>query len=327
MRRAFRFILITVLALTAAWSGRPGRPVLGARADITSERVPLDPGDPAHVKVGALTFLGGLSLSSSDGAFGGFSSMSVNGDRFTLLSDGGNIVRFTLDRQFRVSAPDFADLPAGPGLGWTKSDRDSESMAVDPASGAVWVGFERANEIWRYGPGLTAPAAHIAPPAMAGWAENGGAESLVRLRDGRFLVIAETDRRRHSGGARNALMFSGDPVAGTGTGFRFGYLPPDGFDPSDAVELPDGRVLVLNRRIALPFTWSAKLTLIDPKAMKPGAILRGQEIATLGPPLNVDNFEGLAVTKEGDATILWMVSDDNQLILQRTLLMKFRLNL
>lgn len=327
MRRAFRFILITLLALTAAWSGRPGRAVLGARADITSERVPLDPGNPANLTVGALTYLGGVTLSSSDGAFGGFSSMSVKGDRFTLLSDGGNIVRFTMDAQFRITAPDFADLPAGPGLGWTKSDRDSESMAVDPASGNVWVGFERANEIWRYSPGLTAPVAHVAPPEMAGWAENGGAESLVRLRDGRFLVIAETDRRRHSGGARNALLFARDPVAGKSNGFGFGYVPPEGYDPSDAVELPDGRVLVLNRRIALPFAWSAKLTLLDPRTFRANAILRGREVATLAPPLNVDNFEGLAVTKEGNATILWMVSDDNLFVLQRSLLMKFRLSL
>lgn len=327
MRRAFRFTLITLLALTASWSGPPGRDVLGARAEITSERVPFDPTNRARTRAGALTFLGGVLLTSRDGAFGGFSSMSVRGDRFTLLSDGGNIVRFTMDAQFRLSAPDFADLPAGPGQGWTKADRDSESMAVDPASGTVWVGFERTNEIWRYGPGLTAPAASIAPPIMANWAENGGAESLVRLRDGRFLVIAETDRRRHSGGARNVLIFSSDPVAGKWTGFRFGYQPPQDYDPSDAVELPDGRVLVLNRRIALPFRWSAKLTLIDPKDFRPGAILRGREIATLAPPLYVDNFEGLAITRENAATILWIVSDDNLFVLQKTLLMKFRLDL
>ncbi|MES2097543.1 MAG: esterase-like activity of phytase family protein [Pseudomonadota bacterium] len=327
MYRAFRFLLLTIFLLTVDWSGRPRRDELGARADIAIKRVPLDPADSARTTVGALTFLGGLELSSRDGAFGGFSSMSVTGDRFTLLSDGGNIVRFTLDRRFRLSAPEFGDLPAGPGLGWSKIDRDSESMALDPVSGAVWVGFERANAIWRYGPGLTAPAAHVAPPAMHDWESNGGAESLVRLRDGRFLVIAETDSRGQATGARNALLFSGDPLAPRSGVVRFGYLPPDGYDPSDAVELPDGRVLVLNRRIALPFTWSAKLTLVDPRAITPGAILRGREIATLAPPLTVDNFEGLAVTREGSATILWMVSDDNLSAVQRSLLMKFRLEI
>lgn len=324
--RPKRLALMTLLTLATSWSGPERRPVLGDRPDVEAARVPLDPANPARVRSGALTYLGGVALSSSDGAFGGFSSMSVAGDRFTLLSDGGNIVRFRMDGGFRVSEPWFGDLPAGPGLGWDKSDRDSESMAVDPASGQVWVGFERANQIWRYAPGLTAPAASAAPPAMAGWMDNGGAESLARLRDGRFLVIAETDRR-HGGAARNALIFSGDPVAHPDSGFRFGYLPPAGYDPSDAAELPDGRVLVINRKLAMPFAWSAVLTLIDPRGFKPGAIVAGREIARFAAPLTVDNFEGLAVTREGGATILWMVSDDNLFVLQRTLLMKFRLDL
>lgn len=323
--RATRLFLTIVLGLTASWGRPEQRPILGPRADIEAVRVPLDPSDPARRRVGALTYWGGISLWSRDGAFGGFSSLSVAGDRFTLLSDGGNIVRFRLNRDFRLSEPAFGDLPAGPGVGWEKRDRDSESMTVDPASGQVWVGFERANEIWRYAPGLGLPAASAAPLAMARWQDNGGAESMVRLHDGRFLVIAETNRR--DGAPRKALMFSGDPVAHPDAGFRFFYLPPDGFDPSDAVELPDGRVLVLNRQIALPFAWSAVLTLIDPRAAKPGGILSGREVARFASPLTVDNFEGLAVTREGSATILWMVSDDNLFVLQRTLLMKFRLDL
>jgi hypothetical protein len=323
--RARRLIAMMLFALATSWSGPERRPILGNHADIAAVRVPLDSTDPARRRVGALTYLGGVALSSSDGAFGGFSSLSVAGDRFTLLSDGGNIVRFRMGADFRVSEPTFGDLPAGPGLGWDKGDRDSESMSVDPATGRVWVGFERTNQIWRYAPGLTAPEAMAAPRAMARWMDNGGAESMVRLHDRRFLVIAETDRR--DGAPRKALMFSGDPTTHPDAGFRFGYLPPAGFDPSDAVELPDGRVLILNRKIALPFTWSAVLTLIDPRAIRRGAVVTGREVARFASPLTVDNFEGLAVTREGDATILWMVSDDNLFVLQRTLLMKFRLSL
>lgn len=323
--RPKRLALMTLLALATSWSGPERRPVLGSHATIVATRVPLDASDPTRAKVGALTYLGGVALSSSDGAFGGFSSLSVAGDLFTLLSDGGTIARFRMDGAFRVSEPRFGDLPAGPGRGWDKSDRDSESMTVDPVSGNVWVGFERANQIWRYAPGLAPPTAKAAPPAMTGWDDNGGAESVVRLHDGHFLVIAETDLRH--GGARSALMFAGDPVAHPDRGFRFAYRPPDGYDPSDAVELPDGRVLVLNRQFATPFTWSAILTLIDRRAMIPGAIVQGREIARFASPLTVDNFEGLAVTREGAATILWMVSDDNQFVLERTLLMKFRLDL
>ncbi len=285
--------------------------------------VDLYPGRPDERRIGSLTFLGGVALHSDDGAFGGFSSLSVRGDRFVLLSDGGNIVRFRMDARFAIGDVAFDNLPAGPGRGWSKRSRDSESMTLDPA-GRAWIGFENFNEIWRYAPGLRLPAVGAAPPAMAKWDSNGGPESLVRLRDGRMLTIAETQQLPGSE-ARVALMFASDPVAMPRRGVRFGYLPPAGFDPSDATQLPDGRIMVLNRRLAPPLAWSAALTLIDPAGIRPGAIVRGREIARLAPPLTVDNFEGLAATREGGATILWIVSDDNLFPLERTLLLKFRL--
>lgn len=324
MRRLFRFVVVLGLCLGVAWSGPERRDILGPRANIIATPLRLDPGDPARTKVGALTFLGGVELTSRDAAFGGFSSLSVAGDRFTLLSDGGNIVRFRMAGGFRITDPWFGDLPAGPGSGWRKGDRDSESMTVAP-DGRVWVGFEGANAIWRYGPGLTPPAVGTRPPAMREWDDNGGAESMTRLGDGRFLTIAETSLRPGTS-ARDALLFDGDPVAQPACGIRFGYVPPAGYDPSDATVLPDGRVLVLNRRLDLPFTWRAALTVIDPRAIRSGQIITGREIARLAPPLTTDNYEGVAITREGNATIVWLVSDDNQLVLQRTLLMKFRLD-
>src|SRR3954470_15509173 len=120
MRRRTRYVLMLALALSCQWSGTPERPMLGDVADLTATPVPLDPGDPKHVKVGALTFIGGVRLTSKDLAFGGYSSMTIDRGLFTLLSDGGTIVRFRLDDRFRLSAPGFGDLPVGPGTGWTK---------------------------------------------------------------------------------------------------------------------------------------------------------------------------------------------------------------
>lgn len=331
MRRRYRYALIAALLLAMQWSGPSGRPVLGDRADIKVTPTILDPASPKNVKVGALTFLGGAILTSRDPAFGGFSSLIVRGDDFTMLSDGGTIARFRMGSDWRITAAGFGDLPAGPGNAQYKANRDSESMTRDPATGQTWVGFEHTNQLWRYSHGFGLPAKGVAPLYMHDWSDNGGAESMVRLRDGRFLVIAETDRRPHSGGARNTLIFYGDPVEQPERGFRFGYIPPEGFDPSDATQLPDGRILVLNRQLQVgigrPLCWSAVLTLIDPKDFAPGRIIRGREVARLAPPLNTDNFEGLAMTREKGATILWMVSDDNLFFLQRTLLMKFRLEL
>jgi len=55
------------------------------------------------------------------------------------------------------------------------------------------------------------------------------------------------------------------------------------------------------------------------------AVVRGREIARLETPLVHDNIEGVAVTREGGRTTIWLVSDDNQSMMQRTLLLKFRL--
>ena len=326
MRRWSRFAVMALLTLAPNWSGPAHRPVLGRYAHIKATPVAFDPENPARRRAGALTFLGGMELTSDDPAFGGFSSLMVGQGKFTLLSDGGNIAIFHLRPGLRVKHAIFRDLPGGPGTGWYKSDRDSESMTADLATGQIWVGFEHSNAIGRFARGFETAEDGGSPPPMRDWSDNGGAESLVRLRDGRFLTIAETDRRWGSN-ARNAILFAGDPVAQPDRWVRFGYVPPDGFDPSDAAELPDGRLVVLNRRLDFPFVWSAVLTVIDPAQIKPGVILRGVEIARLAPPLSVDNFEGVAVTREGAATILWLVSDDNLFVLQRTLLFKFRLDL
>ncbi len=318
------FSLGFILLLSA--SGRDGRDLLGEVPRMTVERVPLDARDPGRTRVGALTYLGGIRLKSPDRAFGGFSSMQIKGDRFTLLSDGGTFIRFRMGADWTPRELAFGDLPAGPGTGWLKSDRDSESMTSDPATGRIWVGFERYNAIWRYDDGLTRAERSVQPAAMRDWSVNGGPESMVRLADGRFVVIGETSRPKGSRVGREALLFPGDPTAPGMEPIRFVYMPPDErYDPSDAVQLPDGRLIVLNRRFAVPGLFTARLTLVDPKEFRPGAVVRGTEIAALAAPLIHDNYEALAITREGDDTILWIASDDNQQFWEWSLLLKFRI--
>ena len=316
--------LLLVLLLVPEGSRPVHRPVLGRLADIRATPVALDRDDSRRTRVGDLMWLGGVKLASHDPAFGGFSSLSVAGDRVTLLSDGGNIVHFTLGRDWHLHAASFGDLPKGPGTGWSKRGRDSESMSVDPKTGAIWVGFENANALWRYAPGFARAEARVRPRVMRDWPENKGPEAMTLLPGGGMAVIGEQDPWPGAPG-RAGVIFFGDPVVHPRRGFRFNYLPPDGYDPSDMTVLPDGRWLILNRR----FDWarfSSVLTIVDPGQIRPGATVRGREIATLAAPLIHDNFEGVAATREGRATIVWLVSDDNQLPVQRSLLLKFRLD-
>ena len=99
-----------------------------------------------------------------------------------------------------------------------------------------------------------------------------------------------------------------------------------GEELSGLSELPDGRLLVLNRWFGPPFRFANVLVLIDPRAIRPGAVVRGREIARLVAPLTHDNVEGVAATVEGGRTIVWLVSDDNHSRWERTLLLKFRLD-
>lgn len=321
---------IAVLLLVPSWSGQTRLALLGHHPQMEARPVALYPGEPGRKRLGGLVFERGYRLMSRDRAFGSFSALAVDGDRFTLLSDGGNIVRFNLDDQGRLHHIAFAELPDGPGTGWQKLDRDSESMTRDPATGQIWVGFERANAIWRFTPDLAAAKGHAEPAAMADWAVNGGPEALLRLDDGRFIALSEEvpESRKHRSrgrGIRDGLLFAGDPVVAPGRGFRFGYRPPPGFSPTDLAELPGGRLLILNRRFNPLQGFAMAVTLIELGAIKPGRTVIGRAFAYFRAPALHDNFEGAAIVRDSGGLALWIVSDDNQSVFQQTLLLKFRL--
>lgn len=292
---------------------------------VRAERVDLFPGQPARRRIGALTYLDGIVLHEQGRGIGGYSALSIVGNRVTTVSDSGTVLSFDWLGGQRLANVSYGSLLDGPGRGWSKLDRDSESMARNPATGTVWIGFEQANAIWRYTPDLRRSTGHVRPAAMRKWEQNGGPETLVRLADGRFLTIAET-RADAKPGRRHAILFSGDPVARGTRQSAFTYRPPAGMHPSDATELPDGRLLVLNRGVGLPHGFYNVLTVIDRAAIRPGADVSGREIARLEAPTIHDNFEGITATRENGRTILWLISDDNQFVLQRTLLLKFRLD-
>lgn len=308
------------------WSGSPRAREADPRVGFTIEPVALFPNAPDRKRLGALSFVRGYRLVSDDAGFGGYSSLATDGARFSLLSDGGQGIGFTLTPDGKLRNSGAFRLPGGPGTGWQKRDRDSESMAVDGASGRRWVAFEHSNQIWRYGPDFTRAEAAVAPSAMAKWPDNNGAESMMRLRDGRFVILNEGvswPGKRGSAG----VIFAGDPVRAGQNWSRFSYIGPTGFDPTDSAELPDGRWIIVNRRFNFRSGFTACVTIADPRALKPGGELRGREIARFAAPSQHDNFEGIAVVEHGGATHIWLISDDNSLRpWQQSLLLEFRLD-
>ncbi|MFS0738416.1 esterase-like activity of phytase family protein [Sphingomonas sp. 1P06PA] len=291
---------------------------------IHARPVPLDRDRPDLRQVGRLTFVAGWSLSSREADMGGISSMSIVGRRVTTLSDRGTVIAFDVPTGGLAGDARLSPLPETPGDRTYKGGRDSESMTIDRATGRLWVGFEGANAIWRYGAGLATSEGGTAPPQMADWSSNSGPEAIVRLPDGRFLVFAEG--KRGPRGGREALLFAGDPSRKGMRAIRFEYRPPEGYRPTEAALLPDGQVLLLNRRASLRDGVSAVIERIDPARIRPGQIVPAERIARIAPPLIVDNLEAMAVTRERGRTMLWIASDDNFLFFQRTLLLKFALD-
>lgn len=324
-RRALpRLALAVMLVLLGVpgWTGIERLPLFPRDMAVSARRYVPASGWPR--RIGQLVPIGGLRLSGDDPAFGGFSALSIRDGAATLLNDGGNYVRIRIDHgAITTRASGF--LPSGPGTGWQKETRDSESLAVDPATGRLWVGFERANAIWRYAPSFARAEAGRAPAAMRNWRSNGGAESMVRLADGRFVVIAEQPRPWGSR-VREGLIFPGDPAVKGTMPERFRYRPPPGFSPTDAAQLPDGDLVVLNRSFHYPLRFSAKLVRVRYADLRAGGVARGREIATLAPPLVTENCEGLAITREGGRTMLWIVTDNDAAWYRPTLLLKFALD-
>ena len=133
-------------------------------------------------------------------------------------------------------------------------------------------------------------------------------------------LIALSERALDRAGNIKAFLIGG-PTPG-----EFAVKRSDDFDISDCALLPSGDLLVLERR----FTWTSgvaiRLRRIAAAAIRPGALVDGPELLFADMGYQIDNMEGLGVHRnaEGDV-VLTLISDDNFSILQRTLLLQFRL--
>jgi hypothetical protein len=270
-----------------------------------------------------LKFLQAWQLSSSDKNFGGISSLIHDGSAFMALTDAGALITFQFRDKGRSMTARIAPLPIECAPDRLKTSVDSESITRISKSGALLIGFEWRNAICRIDrtPHTTAHA--MKPPAMRNWPLTGGAESMTSLRDGRVIVIAE--RPADGRDVSPMLIFDRDPTDPQSEAHIMGYQPPQGFRPSDMVELPDGQIMIINRRFQFPFDFLSVLTIIDRAAIRPGTVVSGREIARLQSSGIADNFEAIAVSQNKGRTYIWLMSDDNFSRFQSTYLLLFEL--
>ncbi len=315
-------ILIMFVALMNGRHGSMAPPASLSSFTLNARPLPLEPvsGAQAH----GLHLSGAWQLTGTHAAFGGISSLVAREDgSFVALNDKGELFSLRIgagaNRAYVMPLPRFASEQARPRWQW-----DSESMQHDRKTGRFWVGFESIQRICRYSPDFVRIEGCVTPLDMRDWPATGGIESMVRFGDGRFLAISEL--KASAAGGLEALLWQGDPInAGTPAPVRLSYRPPAGYKPTDAVWLGGDKMLILNRRLTIAEGFTAKLVLVRLPVLREGATLSGEVVATLAPPRLADNFEALALGRDEGRPVLWMASDDNQLPIQRSLLLRFDL--
>jgi hypothetical protein len=319
--RLSRLFLALMLAVLAVSGTRTIYPSDGQH--IAMRPLQLDPLHPGPRRVGELVFLKAWELRSINEAFGGVSAlMALRDGRFVGVSDAGTLIGFGLTDNDRIDRPFIAPLPDSVGPHRTYEDRDSEGITHDPGSGQFWVSYEAKHAIRRFSPSFARRTGQVGLIGEHRWASNKGVEAMARMADGRFITINENLEK----GLHEGFLFSGDPVEPGTVKSRFDYRPPKGYRVTDISTLPDRRLIVLNRKVGFPDGFSAKIALLDPAIIGTSETVEAKVITTLASPLLIDNMEGIAVSVANGATIIWLISDDNFSVFQRTLLIKFRLS-
>lgn len=313
--------LLYAALIFAALGPMPGTVQRFTEIDLTQSAA-AQPIAFAPEKEGAVRFLRGWHLVSPHSRFGGFSAIARTGpDRFQLIGDNGYATRLTLDSRGAVSDVRIRALPTSDGRPPRKSMADAEAMFVDPASGKSWIALEGINEIWRLDADFAAIEARRKLPRPR-WPANFGPEAMVRLADGRTIVLSEGADDDPRG--REALLYVGDPAEPGPEPIRFLY-DSDGRGPvSDAAPLPDGRILLVHRRLGFDPVFTTILSVADPADIEKDATLRSRTIGRVPVPL-AENYEGAAVSVEGGRTFLWLLADNNFNVWQRSLLLQFEL--
>lgn len=319
--RQLRWLLLVVVVAGLA----PGtflRTHTGLRSDVA--QVAVTPVADRSGLAGDLKLTGAWELTAAHGWFGGFSALAAASEgRLIAGSDRGWLLDLDLTGPAPRAVPRSFRFYGARANG-REEVIDLESLAGDPASGTLWGGFENANLVIRWAADGTQTVRR--PPEIAKWSRNSGPETLVRLADGRFVMLAE-GLVRGSETVHRALLFPRDPAERV-TPLAFRFAAPADYDPVDATQVPDGRVLILLRRVryTLPAQFDTAIAIADPRDIRAGAVWQGRIIQRLSGEVFGDNFEGIAfVPAPGDPArgALWLITDHNFSVFQRSLLVRF----
>lgn len=334
LRRQKTVLLAGVFATLLAGCSSGDNGEKGGPADIRATVISTFNSGSNETRFGALEFVGGLELSSDNVLLGAISAIRFRPDQrhFISVLDTGHWLTGAIERDQEGRLKGISDARITPmidrhgGTDAGKGDMDAEGLAL--RGNHVLVSYEQYHRVDAY----PDPGFEISPPdgtmpipiPRSELRSNRSLEALMIAPQssplaGSAVIVAE-DSLDDQGNLLAAILDG--PLNGRFTVRRHGD-----FNVSDGVFLPDGDLLLLERRFELIHGLGVRIRRIAGANIKPGAVVDGEAIFEAGPGEQIDNMEGLDVFRAADGSLhLVMVSDDNHSILQRSLMLEFKLH-
>ncbi|MBP1885215.1 esterase-like activity of phytase family protein [Sinorhizobium mexicanum] len=311
-----------------------------AQPEPTTEIVPVQARQIRQFKAGSnervfgrLEFIGGIEITSRNPLLGAISAIRfrLGSDSFVAVMDTGHWVEGAVLRDDRGRLQGLSDLTVTSmidgdgGVELEKWRVDSEGLAL--RDGEAIVSFEQLARIEVYpDPGFarSRPIGHMVLPfPIEELRINGGLETIaIAPKNGPLHGAAVVVAERSVDEADNLLagILEG-PMKGA-----FSVVREDPYAVTDGAFLPNGDLLLLERRFNLASGLGMRIRRIAGGHIRPGAVVDGEVLLTADMSYQIDNMEGLDVVVRPDGEIrVIVVSDDNHSILERNLMLEFRL--
>ncbi len=281
---------------------------------------------------GPLEFLGGIEFTSGDGRVQSLSSLRLRPDgvHFVSVLDTGEWLTGEIRRDASGRLSGLSGVAVSPilmrgGQPGTKAMSDAEGLAL--RGGEAFVSFEQQHRVDVY----PDPGFETSPPSRRvnflipqhELRRNAGLETLVASPPSSPLgggLVAVAESSRDEKGNLLAAIIDG-PLKG-----QFTVVRHDPYDATDGAFLPDGDLLLLERRFSFIGGMGMRIRRIKGGDIRPGATVDGEVLIDVGMSHAIDNMEGIDVFAgpDGQPHVL-IVSDDNGNFLQRNVMLEFRL--
>lgn len=303
--------------------------LIASSAAADTKPISLHPGLGDQDRVGRLVWRGGIEMNFTDPNFGGISAMEVDraGRTLTALTDRGYRAELFLEYDLagNLSAAKLEALePVSGAVGRSIGDErnsDIEAIARMPDGGWI-VAFERNHRLLHFpasfAPLRASPRLLITPPGLERARSNRGIEAASETADKKILLIAEdlaTSR---------AFTFAWLGNGAEWTPMSYTLFPP--YKPTGAALLPNGDIVVVERRFTRPGDVGSRIARIPRRGLRVGAPIQTREIARLETPFVTENFEAITARMAGRGqTLIYIASDNNFSDDQRNLLLMFEI--